>query len=537
MALPGIGTAVLLTPTGYRKRPHLEFSLTKDGSTPTGATQILEVTPSGVTTLAGSPISQWGATWIPADVNASTFGVLVRRPDSFTDEALTTTRGIDFVQVIAYSIPPGGSFTMPDRLSELQLNLVGKETTRGTTVTPNTRLKAVKTSFQTQNENKEIRYQGDLVPGQYLINAEASEASVDGIPTYDELGVLLASIVGKPVTTSPAAGVYRHEFFLDSRAPADVQTYTIQYGDSNYAEQVACAIMSELQLTLNRKDNPLKGKMLARRIVDQSGVSAGANDVQTITIVTAPTSFRLRYKGAETGDITVSGLNSATLQTAIQGLSTVGSGNMTVSGSGPFVVTAAGALAGKNLPLLEVSKYTGGSSPSITVAHTTQGGYTEFLCEPIQPGNWSLYYAATQATLGANKLTRVFSGEFMIGNRFAPFWVLDAAQDSWANVGESAMSLMAKLTLQADSIASAMAADARARTQKWMRLEAVGNQIATSGYYFTCTIECPCQAALIENFREEDGNVYAREISLGGRFDPTAGRTATIVLINSTASY
>lgn len=56
--------------------------------------------------------------------------------------------------------------------------------------------------------------------------------------------------------------------------------------------------------------------------------------------------FTLTYKGQTTGNIAYNAASSA-VQTALQGLSTIGSGNATVSGSagGPYTVTFAGTLA------------------------------------------------------------------------------------------------------------------------------------------------------------------------------------------------
>lgn len=56
--------------------------------------------------------------------------------------------------------------------------------------------------------------------------------------------------------------------------------------------------------------------------------------------------FTLTYKGQTTGNITYNAASSA-VQTALQGLSTIGAGNATVSGSagGPYTVTFASALA------------------------------------------------------------------------------------------------------------------------------------------------------------------------------------------------
>jgi hypothetical protein len=102
-----------------------------------------------------------------------------------------------------------------------------------------------------------------------------------------------------------------------------------------------------------------------------------ANEVQTITISGTPTggTFVLDFNGQPTTDLAYNATASA-VQTALQALSTIGAGNVTVSGSagGPYTVTFAGTLAAANVPqMVAVGNFTGGTSPSIAVATTTAG--------------------------------------------------------------------------------------------------------------------------------------------------------------------
>jgi predicted phage gp36 major capsid-like protein len=109
-----------------------------------------------------------------------------------------------------------------------------------------------------------------------------------------------------------------------------------------------------------------------------TGAGANTSEVQTVTVNGTPTggTFTLTYRGATTGTIAYNAA-AATVQTALQGLSTIGSGNATVAGSagGPYTVTFAGALANLNVPQMTAdgSSLTGGTDPSVTVVTTTQG--------------------------------------------------------------------------------------------------------------------------------------------------------------------
>lgn len=113
---------------------------------------------------------------------------------------------------------------------------------------------------------------------------------------------------------------------------------------------------------------------------DASTLSAtgGVNEVQTVTVTGSPGggTFTLKYRGQETGTINYNGAASA-VQTALRALSNVGSSSVTVTGSngGPYAVTFGGPLGNTDVFMLQLgtNAMTGGTTPSITVAQTTQG--------------------------------------------------------------------------------------------------------------------------------------------------------------------
>jgi hypothetical protein len=106
--------------------------------------------------------------------------------------------------------------------------------------------------------------------------------------------------------------------------------------------------------------------------------SAPVNAVQLVTITGSPGggTFTLTYGGQTTSAIAYNAANTA-VQSALQALSSIGSGNATVSGSagGPYSVTFTGTLGGQPITLMTFSGagLTGGSSPSLTIATTTTG--------------------------------------------------------------------------------------------------------------------------------------------------------------------
>ena len=105
----------------------------------------------------------------------------------------------------------------------------------------------------------------------------------------------------------------------------------------------------------------------------------GTADVQTIAITGTPTggSFPVGFSGQVTE--LAYNATAANVQTALQALSTIGSGNVTCTG-GPLpgtavVCTFAGTLATGLKALMQTysGALTGGSSPAVTVTHSTLG--------------------------------------------------------------------------------------------------------------------------------------------------------------------
>jgi hypothetical protein len=107
------------------------------------------------------------------------------------------------------------------------------------------------------------------------------------------------------------------------------------------------------------------------------GEKIGNNEVQTATISGSPTggSFTLTF-GGQTTAATAYNATAATLQTNLEALSTIGSGNVSVSGSagGPYTITFQNDLGYTNVAAMTAANtFTGGSSPSIAIATSTGG--------------------------------------------------------------------------------------------------------------------------------------------------------------------
>jgi hypothetical protein len=103
--------------------------------------------------------------------------------------------------------------------------------------------------------------------------------------------------------------------------------------------------------------------------------AAPVNEQQTITITGSPTSYKLAFNSSPASTAIPGGAANTALEAAIEALTTVGVGGVSVAGptGGPYVVTFSGTLGWQDVPLLTVSAITGGTSPTVTVTTTRPG--------------------------------------------------------------------------------------------------------------------------------------------------------------------
>jgi hypothetical protein len=101
---------------------------------------------------------------------------------------------------------------------------------------------------------------------------------------------------------------------------------------------------------------------------------SGTAEVQTVTLTGTPTggTFTLTYDGQVTGPIDFDAL-AVDVQTALEALSNLEPGDVTVVGTGPWTVTFAASLGNVPQMIGNGSGLTGGVGPAVTVATTTPG--------------------------------------------------------------------------------------------------------------------------------------------------------------------
>lgn len=524
---------------GEEETVQLEFALSKDsGATAFGAGQIVDV--YDVIEEKVLPMVEDVSEWVPDDFNASSFRILVRRSVAASEAACD--RLVDSVVLDLYYNAPGGSI-LADRITVHQSLYFGKETTKGTSVATPKRFKTLKFEIQPKVAMKEDRGAGDKMPVGHYLMTEHSEIPYSGHPSYNEMGWVLSSVIGQPTTAAldgfPTA--FRHVFNINTRTDDTVNTFTMIFGDSARCHKVVYAQLLNWSLKFQNKDAEMSGNGVAGRISDAATLPTGVAEVQTLTITGTPTggTFKLKFRGHETAALAYN-IAGAALQTALRALASIGATGLSVSGAGPYVVTFADNLLGMNVEPLELSNnaFTGGTSPSMTIAETTRGGFTEMDIHPILPGGVSVYIADTYAGLSAGRQTRVFMMDTNVTEKGNEFFALNDANESFAAIAEAPMKGIVKMLAMAGTEAMALLTAIRAGATKYIRIEALSPAAVTidGTNRFRMAIELCTSVAEFNPYKDE-GGVYAAEFTMSAKFDETQGFAYRVILENEVAAY
>lgn len=279
-----------------------------------------------------------------------------------------------------------------------------------------------------------------------LLVAPLEAASVvlsSGPRIFDTAGVLRIP----KLTNSSTVGFVGENQLIPSDHSTDFQEIVLMPTDrksikviERYSRELARQSVIGIDATLrNRLVKVVSDKLDDALLV---GKGQATNEVQTVTITGTPTggTFTLSFRGATTAGLAYNAA-AATVQTALQGLSTIGSSNATVAGSagGPYTVTFAAALAATAVDEIVASGsgLTGGTASAVTVATTSEGesanGITGLVNQPgVQTGELDVTDADSllDAIALASAAEVMPNRWFVNGNDFIALRKLKEATDS-----------------------------------------------------------------------------------------------------------
>ena len=142
----------------------------------------------------------------------------------------------------------------------------------------------------------------------------------------------------------------------------------------------------------------------------------------------------------------------------------------------------------------------------------TVAGVTDTATTPILPDAVDVTSDATFAAIGTTKLLRALSASVNISNKYAPLWVLDSAQTSFAGHVETAPDITATLMTEADAAGMALFPLLQAGTTRFIRIKNIGPTVVTT-FNHEIEIDLAVKVEAINSLGDQDG-VYGAEWAL-----------------------
>lgn len=432
-----------------------------------------------------------------------------------------------------------------ERATVFQRAQLGVESTPGTAVAATKQLQSLSFNLAANIETQRIRPEGSKSPTVQTVGREWTNVPISGTPTFDEQIYAWASVLCKPTPTTVTAGVYEWLFSMQNFAADTTATFTIEHGSAERAARAKGVQLTEFGYTLNRTAWTQSGNAVGQEYEDGFGLSVIAqptNQKNAITMsdVTGGT-FTLTIGSVTSGDIPYNA-TPAQVQTALEGMSNIGAGNVVVTGTalpeGPLVIMFVGKFAATDMGTItaDTSDLISDTTPSVSIMQTQAGVRGGFLpVIPMVPSQVDCYFSQTAEGLDyAIPLDYMFELSWKISNRFGQSWPLRSSYKSFQSSVELEPKIDLSFKVKSDSNGMALLNKLRNGETVFFRTVATGPLISGSHTYkfqHDTALKVASIGALSDN-----GGVYAATFSAEGVYDAGWGKTTEVKIINTTGS-
>ncbi len=434
---------------------------------------------------------------------------------------------------------------MTERATVFQTVQIGVETTPGTAVAATKKLSAIDFQIGPNIETKTYQALGQKFAALVVPTKEWTKLKLSGPITYTELVYLMASALAYAAPAQQGGtAAYKWTSAPDTDGEDTRKTFTVEQGSALRAHKSAGALIAGLELVFSRDGCEVSGDLIGKALTDDIHLSTNAK--YTLTAAASPPTtgtFTLTYGGQTTAAIQYDA-TAAAVETALEALSTIGAGNVEVTAT---VAAGAGNLSVANnvytvefvnalaqAPRTLTGTFTGLTPASSIVLAASVVGVTPTVVAlvPVLPTHIDIYMADTQAGLdSADALLRPLKISWKLSDRDAALFPLATASGtSYAATVEKKPGNEMKLLMEADAEGMALLTTARAGDSKFIRIEAIGDLIAST-YYYTLTIDTAVKVTAVSEFKDEDG-VFALEWTFSWVHDPTWGKATQVDITN-----
>ena len=410
--------------------------------------------------------------------------------------------------------------------------LIGIQTAVNTPIHATKQLPMSVIDFSPQAEYAVSIAAGKRISTQVNLTKEWSNITVGGKCDYNDLAYWGSSMFDYAAPT----GSNEFTWVMDSNMTCkdESKLMSIWKGSCVRGDYLHDAQVQSMSLTFGNGGIDKNISMIGKE------VEHGVTQLE-LEITGTPTggTFIITYNSHETSALTFDD-TASDIQAALIALDDFSTGDVECWG-GPMTSAVVYILIKKN-DFITASSFTtsdsltAGTDPASAISAPTE---TRVAVEEIVRGQVSIYFADTQATLGAaTAAVRNLSATFNYNNKVNPLFVLNADySDSYKEAVETAADIGLSFSVAADSEGEAYFETMRDGDTKFMRIEAVGPVIGADGggtsaltYKFTGDFAFQINAA--PSFEDMDG-LYAN--TWGGVIvdDATWGKGYCITLVNA----
>lgn len=311
---------------------------------------------------------------------------------------------------------------------------IARESVVGTRQPPNLFLEGLNIRVVPNSTRGEVRPSGSTMrTARPLVQDWSTFSVADGsYVDYNSIIYPMAGLLGVPVITTPGGGTNsrEHAFTYASDGLNTRPSFTFATGyRGGIAEETVRNVFQSFGFTFSRTAAPtISGSGYGRNA--DLGASLGVNEVNEIVITGGADTdtFTVTVNGQTTAAVDWDVI-AADLQTALEALSNVVPGDVTVTG-GPGGTAALVLTWGGNFANTNVTVTSTGTGCTATTTTTQQGGITTVPVKAVQAPEWDMYFDTAVGSIGTTRL-RAYSGEFNFGGLVNPDWVIDSSVDSY----------------------------------------------------------------------------------------------------------
>lgn len=418
---------------------------------------------------------------------------------------------------------------------------VGAETAIGDPVPASKRLIGIQNPTIQANDNiTAFRSAGSAVDEDVFQGLRESSGDLAGAINIPDLVYLLSGHYGAAVITTPGGATNARRWTWTPKAdePVTPKSLTIDLGSKTVVERAPGCLVNQLALGFRQKQPPtIQASWIGQGVIDPATPSAAAQGsafrITWASPVPATYGYTILVQIASGGEVlSTSPLTQAStalqIQTAIQGISGVGAGQVTVTlnpaGGGDILVQFGGTLAASEISYLGVGIATNGLVGTVERVASTGAALTDLVRALIGPKSTRVEYADSIANLAANPIQG--DGGYLRGmdlafpQRFVTHGGVNT-DDSWSVAEEAAATPTWTLSLEKSTAAGAMIQHLRNGAVRYLRLTSTSAKLIEAGFPYRMVLTMAVQA--MERASEEQDGSYLARVAFGARYDATLG--------------